>query len=92
MSVTLTPELEAKIQERVDSGRYGDAAEVISDAMRMLEEHERSEHLNGLLAVGLEQARRGELVTFTPELFEEIDRRVDEMLLRGEELNPEVCP
>ena len=83
MNVTLSPQLEAMIREHVDSGRYSDANEVVENALQLLEEHERSEHLNALLAVGLEQARRGELVTFTPELFEEIDRRVDEMLLRG---------
>ena len=92
MSVRLTPQLEAMIRERVESGRYHDAVEVVGDALRLLEEHERSEHLNDLLAVGLEQARRGELVEFTPELFEEIDRRVDEMVLRGEEPDPDVCP
>lgn len=92
MSVTLTPRLEAKIRERVESGRYSDASEVVEDALQLLEERERSEHLNALLAVGLEQARRGELIPFTPEMFDEIDRRVDEMILRGEEPNPDVCP
>lgn len=92
MSVTLTPELEAKIRERVDSGRYGDAAEVISDAMLLLEERERSEHLNALLAVGLEQARRGELVEFTPEWVANLERRVEERLARGDEPNPDVRP
>lgn len=92
MSVTLPPEVEAKILERVESGRYGDAGEVVSDAMLLLEERERSEHLNALLAVGLEQARQGELVEFTPEWVAELDRRVEERLLSGEELNPDVCP
>lgn len=92
MSVTLTPQLEAMIQERVDSGRYTDASEVVRDALRHLEEHERSENLNALLAVGLEQAQRGETVAFTPELFEGIDRRVEEMFQRGEEPDPDVCP
>lgn len=92
MSVTLPPELEAKIRERVDSGRYGEASEVIDDAMRLLEERERSEHLNALLEVGRQDELRGDLVTLTPELFEEIDRRVEEMFLRGEEPDPDVCP
>jgi antitoxin ParD1/3/4 len=92
MNVSLTPELEAMIRQRVESGRYNNASEVVRDALRHLEEHERSEHLNSLLAVGLEQAQRGELVTFTPELFEEIDRRVEEMFQRGEEPDPDVCP
>jgi antitoxin ParD1/3/4 len=92
MNVSLTPELEAQIRRRVDSGRYNNASEVVRDALRHLEEYERSEHLNALLAVGLEQAQRGEVVEFTPELFEEIDRRVEERFLRGDEPNPDVCP
>jgi antitoxin ParD1/3/4 len=92
VSVTLIPEHEAMVRERVASGRYGDAHAVIGDALRLLEERERSEHLNALLAVGLEQAQRGELVDFTPELFEEIDRRVDEMIRNGEQPDPDVCP
>ena len=92
MNVTLTPEHEAMIQERVASGRYRDAHEVIGNALRRLEEHERSEHLNALLAVGLEQAKRGELVAFTPEWVADLDRRVEERMLSGEEPNPDVCP
>ena len=85
MSVVLTPEVEAMIRQRVESGRYQDANAVVGDALRLLEEHERSEHLRALLAVGLEEAQRGELVEVTPELFDEIDRRVEEMFQRGEE-------
>jgi antitoxin ParD1/3/4 len=92
MSVTLTPQLEAKIQERIASGRYHDASEVIGDALQRLEEHERLEHLRALLEVGRQDEIRGDLVTFTPELFEEIDRRVEERFLRGDEPNPDVCP
>jgi hypothetical protein len=58
----------------------------------MLEEHERSEHLNALLAIGLEQAKRGELVEFTPEWVADLERRVEERMLSGEALNPDVCP
>jgi antitoxin ParD1/3/4 len=92
MNVSLTPELEAKIHERVASGRYNNASEVVRDALRHLEEYERKEHLRSLLAVGLEQAQRGELIEFTPEYLEDLDRRVEERFLRGEEPNPDVCP
>ena len=92
MSVTLTPELEAMIRERVESGRYHDASEVVQEALRLLDEHERLQHLRALLEVGRQDELRGDVVTFTPELFEEIDRRVEEMFLRGEEPDPDVCP
>jgi antitoxin ParD1/3/4 len=92
MNVTLTPELEAIVQQRVESGRYGSASEVVREALRLLDERDRLEHLRSLLAVGLEQARRGELVELTPELLDEIDRRAEERFRRGEEPDPDVCP
>jgi antitoxin ParD1/3/4 len=92
MNVSLTPELEAKIHERVESGRYNNASEVVRDALRHLEEYERLEHLRSLLAVGLEESRRGETVEWTPELMEDIRRRAHERFLRGEEPDPDVCP
>lgn len=92
MSVTLPPELEAKIRERVDSGRYGNAVEVIGDAMRLLEEQERLEHLRALLEVGRQDELRGDWITFSPEWIADLHRRVEERFLRGEEPNPDVCP
>lgn len=45
MNVSLTPQLEAKIHERVESGRYASASEVAREALRLLEEREQLEHL-----------------------------------------------
>ena len=92
MNVSLTPRLEAKIQEHVASGRYSDASDVVSEALRLLQEREHLDHLRSLLAVGREQAERGELVELTPRYLEELDRRVEERFLRGDEPNPDVCP
>ncbi len=92
MSVTLPPHVEEMIRERVESGRYGDAIAVVEEAMRRLEEHERLERLRALLEVGRQEELRGELITYTPELMDEIYREAAEMLLRGEEPDPDVCP
>lgn len=94
MSVILTPQLEARILERVASGRYTDASEVVEEALRLLEEREQAqlEHLRSLLEEALEEERRGELIDFTPEFMEDLDRRVKEALLRGDEPAPDVCP
>ena len=80
------------VRQQVDSGRYNNASEVVREALRLFDEHQRVQHLRSLLAVGLEQAQRGELVEFTPELFEDIHRRVEQRFLRGEEPDPDVCP
>src|SRR4051794_24694558 len=55
MNVSLTPQLEAMIRQRVESGRYNNASEVVREALRLLEEHEQVMHLRSLLAVGLKR-------------------------------------
>jgi antitoxin ParD1/3/4 len=75
LNVSLTPELEAMIRQQIDSGRYNNASEVVRDALRLLDEHQRVQHLRSLLAVGSEDERRGDLVDFTPELLEDIVRK-----------------
>lgn len=92
MNVSLTPQLEAIIRKQVASGRYNNASEVVREALRLLEERDHLEHLRSLLAVGLEDERRGDLVEFTPELLEDIYWRAEERFQRGEEPDPDVCP
>ena len=40
MQVTLTQELEALVKEKVRSGRYADASDVMRDALRALEQRD----------------------------------------------------
>ena len=41
MNVSLTPELEQMVAEKVESGRYTSASEVIREALRLLEEQDQ---------------------------------------------------
>jgi putative addiction module CopG family antidote len=43
MNVSLTPELERSVAERVASGRYRNASEVVRAASRLLEKEERED-------------------------------------------------
>jgi antitoxin ParD1/3/4 len=54
MNVSLTPELEKFVSTKVGSGRYNSASEVVREALRLLEEHDR--------------ARAGQLAEFNQEL------------------------
>ena len=40
MNISLTPELERLVDEKVKSGRYASASEVIREGLRLLEEQE----------------------------------------------------
>ncbi len=66
MNVSLTPELEQFVHEKVKSGRYLSASEVIREALRLLEEKDnirqmRIEKLRQEVAIGIEQSDKGEV-------------------------------
>jgi antitoxin ParD1/3/4 len=45
MQITLTPKLEDLIREKVESGLYQDASEVIGEALRLLQEQDEARSL-----------------------------------------------
>ncbi len=74
MNVSLTPELEQFVQTKVQSGRYNSASEVVREALRLLEDHEK--------------ARVAQLAEFNQELgrrLASLDRgeRVDSLEVRA---------
>lgn len=52
LNVNLTPELEALVRDKVASGLYNSASEVVREALRLMQERDQ------LRAVQLEQLRR----------------------------------
>ena len=61
MNVTLTPDLERLVHERVATGQYKSAVEVIREALRLLKERDVAfKELRRDIAAGLEQLDRGE--------------------------------
>lgn len=46
MNVHLTPELETLVQNKVKTGRYNSASEVVREALRLFEERERIRELH----------------------------------------------
>lgn len=66
MNVSLTEELEEFVQQKVSSGRYHSASEVVREALRLLQDQEmlREIKLAALrrdIAIGIEQVDRGEV-------------------------------
>ena len=66
MNVSLTPELEQLINQKVSTGMYHSASEVIREALRLLKEHDalrkiRHEELRREIAIGMEQIKKGQM-------------------------------
>ena len=66
MNVSLTPRLEKLVTQKVNSGLYNSASEVIREGLRLLKEQDeiRQQRLKELrhdIALGLEEAQRGGL-------------------------------
>ena len=78
MTITLDPQTEAVVREKVDSGHYRDTAEVIQEALRLLDERDRLAVLRSKLEAAEAQADRGEVFALTDELWDEIDREAEE--------------
>ncbi|HZM02564.1 MAG TPA: type II toxin-antitoxin system ParD family antitoxin [Candidatus Saccharimonadales bacterium] len=65
MNVSLTPALEKLVAQKVESGLYQSASEVIREGLRLLDDHDRLRelHLNEVrkkIHLGLTQLDRGE--------------------------------
>ena len=65
LNVSLTPDLSRFVENRVRSGKYQTASEVVREALRLLEGRDQAptasvEELKRELEIGLAQLRRGE--------------------------------
>jgi antitoxin ParD1/3/4 len=68
MHVSLTPKLEDLIREKVDSGLYNNASEVVREALRLMQEHDevrrlKLERLREALAKGEVDLAAGRVTT-----------------------------
>jgi antitoxin ParD1/3/4 len=83
MNVHLTPELEQLVHDKVKTGRYNSASEVVREALRLLEEHDqvrrmRVQEVSRAIREGWDSLRRGEGVDgeeFVLRLGQELDER-----------------
>ncbi len=83
MNVSLTPQLEKLVSDRVESGRYNSASEVVREALRLLQERDevREVQLQGLrskIAEGLDSLDRGDWVD-GEEFFQRLQQREESL-------------
>lgn len=80
MNVSLTPELERIVDEKVASGLYTSASEVIREALRLLKERDEVKtialaELRRDIAAGLDELNRGESAALDMEAIKAEGRR-----------------
>jgi len=91
MNVSLTLELEEFVKNKVNSGKYNSVSEVIGEALRLLDERDRSQEqrlaeLKAKIREGIEASERGEVVD-GEEVFAELEediRRVEAQMQQAE--------
>jgi antitoxin ParD1/3/4 len=84
MDISLTPEIERRIAEKVQSGLYSTSSEVVREGMRRFFEAEvqrdrLKDKLDAEIRIGLAQSVRGERVdgpSFFARLREETEARI----------------
>jgi len=88
-NINLTEHLDRYVEARVNSGRYGNASELMREGLRLLQQREREEKarlkwLRSAVAEGLDQIDRGKGLQFhsTKQLENHIDQLRKEALLK----------
>ena len=89
MNISLTPELVQLVSDKVKSGMYQTASEVIREGLRLL--RERDQHLQSLrmdIGAGFEAVNRGEFTDYdqsnVQELAQQVKARGRKRLANGE--------
>lgn len=87
--INLSPEIETYIRSKVASGFYGNATEVIRDALRRMQsEEERAQAFRTAVAKGEE----GEGIPYTSALMDEITQRALDNVGSATPIKPDVLP
>ncbi len=84
MTITVTDELEELINEKVRSGAYKSADEVVMESLRLLKAKEEGmEALRGEIMRGVEDIEQGRFSAYTTD--SEIEAFSDEIIRQGQE-------
>lgn len=86
MNVSLTPELESLVNNKVKTGLYNSASEVVREALRLLEEQDRLREmrlreLRKEIMKGVEQIRQGDYIEINSD--EELREYGENIIRRG---------
>ena len=93
MHVNLSPEMEGFIRSKVDSGSYGNATEVIRDAIRRMQAEEaRIAAWQAAIRKGDEELDRGEGIPYTRDTLKAITESALSAMHSATPMDPDVLP
>ena len=93
MHVNLSLEMEGFIKSKVAGGFYGNATEVIRDAIRRMQaEENRVQAWHAAIQQGAEQLERGEGIAYTPEALKDITDTAISAMHSGTPMDADVLP
>ena len=83
MNVLLTPQLEKLVSDKVESGRYNSASEVVREALRLLQERDevrevQLQELRNKITEGLDSLEKGDWVD-GESFFEQLRQREEKL-------------
>lgn len=81
MNISLTPELEKYVHEKIKSGLYTSASEVVRESLRLMHTYDdlqkqRINQLNQAIEVGLTQLKSGDKVS-AAESYQRLKRKIN---------------
>jgi antitoxin ParD1/3/4 len=81
MNISLTPELEQFVQQKVNSGMYTSASEVIRESLRLLYiqddlQSQKIEQLNQAIELGMQQLSEGKKISAEAS-YERLKKKID---------------
>jgi antitoxin ParD1/3/4 len=93
MHINLSPEMESYIKTKVSTGFYGNATEVIRDAIRRMQANEHQlAAFRAAVAKGDSQLDRGEGVEYTDELLHTMTQTALQDMHSDKPIDPDVLP
>ncbi|MEQ1804297.1 MAG: type II toxin-antitoxin system ParD family antitoxin [Burkholderiaceae bacterium] len=93
MHVNLSPEMEGFIKSKVSGGFYGNATEVIRDAIRRMQAEERRiADWQAAIRKGDEQLDRGEGIAYDAAALNDITKSAVAAMHGDEPMDPDVLP
>ncbi len=93
MHINLSPEMEEFIKRKITSGFYGNATEVVRDAIRRMQAEDlRLAAWQAAISKGDEQLDRGEGIEYSPTMRDRINQEAIDGMHSHRPIDPDVLP